>query len=94
MTIVPDGVSSIIGIPIRAICGLLSSHAALQLLACLTLAMPAMAGTTKTVELHDYLGVAWQHELVHYPLDFARGELKSEAVAWFSPKAASQFPAR
>jgi len=53
------------------------------LLACLLAACIASVSTAApratTVTLTDYLGSGWQHELVHYPLDFAPGAFTGAA---------------
>ena len=66
----------------------------MSLFTCLAATLPARAELIKTVELHDYLGVTWQHELVHYPLEFARGELKGAAVALVRPKSGPPIPSQ
>ena len=64
------------------------------LFTCLSATLPVWAGLTRTVELHDSLGVTWQHELVHYPLEFSRGELKGTAVALVQPKSGQPIPSQ
>ena len=59
---------------------------------CLAIALPAKAGLTKTVVLRDYLGVTWEQEVVHYPMEFSPGELKSEAVALVQPEGGQPIP--
>ena len=59
---------------------------------CLAVTPPATAELTKTVVLSDYLGVTWQQELIHYPLEFSPGELKGEAVALVQPEGGKPIP--
>jgi len=40
-----------------------------------------VAAQPKTVTIRDYIGVDWQEELVHYTLEFPRGELSGAATA-------------
>ncbi|MHB9131744.1 MAG: hypothetical protein ACYDBB_11730 [Armatimonadota bacterium] len=43
--------------------------------------VPAVGAIQRTVTLNEYLGESWTNELIHYPLTFARGELKGLAIA-------------
>lgn len=65
---------------------------AFALVSLFVLAAPALAAKSHSFTLHDYLGVEWKNEPVHFHFEFPKGELDGTATASAKIEGGSAIP--